>query len=135
MTLQIERRWQYGGTRPPIDVSRIRPTCLGRVSGDPLVFCQNTPRPGQSVCEECKRRNNRLLEDILRAAADKLIEEAWKPYADNVGVAIRLGDVCGYLRAADLSTIDIKAKWKERFEAYKAAGGHAPWREIKGGHS
>lgn len=72
------------------------------------------------------------LEEILQAEAWRLVRKSWVPNTNNEIIAMRVGDYCAMLRKAGISTIEIKAEWKKRYEEYKAAGGRAYWRELKG---
>lgn len=133
----VARRWNYGGVRTPaVDPSRIRPTCLGRISTDPLVFCQNTPRPGRSVCDDCVDRTSRTapLELLLRDEARRLLAKSWqRPGAvSHTVMAERLGEIRKFLRLAGLSCVDIDREWAERFRLYKADGGSGRFVELRG---
>lgn len=136
MTDIKQGRFLYGGVRTRVDPSRIRPVCLGRVSQDPLIFCQGIPRPGMSTCDECLDRNRRpvVLERLLRDEARRLLEMSWKrpSLVDHAELTVRLGEVRKFLRLAGLSCVDVDAEWNERFRLYKTGGGRSSFRELRG---
>lgn len=133
----VARRWNFGGLPTPrVDPSRYRPTCLGRVSQDPLVFCQGTPRPGKAVCEDCLGQTGRQasLELLMRDEAARLLRSSWQRpgLVPHTMMAARLGEIRKFLRTAGLSCLDIDREWRERFERYKAAGGSGRFVELRG---
>lgn len=129
-------RWTYGGIRQPaVDPSRIRRSCLGRISDDPLVFCQGIPRPSKSVCDECLARNDTRLEQIIRNQARRLLSRSWLPgcpLTELGTIAAHLEELRRFLTLAGCPTIDIDTEWRERHFRYVEAGGKIPFRELRG---
>lgn len=136
MTDMKTDRWTYGGIRKPaVDPSRIRRSCLGRISDDPLVFCQGIPRQGKSVCDECLVRNNTSLEQVIRKEAKRLLAHSWLrgcSLSELGRIAARLEELRRFLTLAGCPTIDIDTEWRDRHFRYVEAGGKIPFRELRG---